>query len=223
MPIIFQDYTMELSIIQDKKDFPSMTATDITVAICGAVLLTFMHMSLFKSDESIDDTTPDTDSNVITTTTTTTTTVTEAVITTTKRHRPKVAHQMVEEVVEPEIEPDVDVDVDVEVEDPEVPNKSKNYLSTLLKDNEDIAIIIHLLDKKTMKCNAKYTNERIKITQCDYIPSLIGCPFHTPIKLQYRILALLQKTKYKPNPKQNIWAQIYVERDNKMVSLSSLK
>ena len=112
MPIIFQDYTMELSIIQDKKDFPSMTATDIIVAICGAVLLTFMHMSLLKSDESIDDTTPDTDSNVITTTTTTTTTVTEAVITTTKRHRPKVAHQMVEEVVEPEIEPDVDVEVE---------------------------------------------------------------------------------------------------------------
>jgi len=196
---------MELSIIQDKKDFPSITATDITVAICGVVLLTCIHLSLLKSDESIDDTTSDVDSNVITTTTT-------------KRRHPKVAPEKVEEVVEVEPEPESELE-----EDPEVPNKSKNYLSTILKDNENITIIIHLLDKKTMKCSAKYTNERIKITQCDYIPSLIGCPFHTPKKLQYRVLTLLQKTKYKPILKQDIWAQMSVERDDKMVSLASLK
>jgi hypothetical protein len=211
---------MELAIIQDKTNVPSMT--DITMAICGAMLLTYIHaQSIFKPDDADNKPLIDDDDVITTTTTTTTTTVTETVVTTetvpVKRYRPKVAPQKVETDL-----PETDT-VASETEDPDTPEKHKNYLSNILKDNEDITIIIHLLDNKTMNCSAKYTNERIKITKCDFIPSLVGAPFHTPRKLQYRVISLLQKTKYKPAPAQNIWAQMFVKRNDQMVSLSSLK
>ena len=115
------------------------------------------------------------------------------------------------------------VEIKSEAEDPEVPDKPIKYLSTILKDNEDITIIIHLLNNKIMYCSANYNNGRIRITKCNSIPSLIGLYFYSPNKLRNGLIKLLDNTSYKPIPKQNMWAQMFVERNNKKVSIASLK
>ena len=207
---------MELAIIDNKSDLYFMPKNELIIAICGAVLLTLAHIwPLFKTNDNIEDTRSidESDSETIINTTTTVK-VTETVTTTVtsknapiKKLRPKVAPAEKVEVVEED--------------NPGVPNK--NYLSSILKDNEDITILIHLLNKTTMSCTAKYTNERIKITECEYIPSLVGCPFHTPTTLKFRIISLLNNTNYKPAVKQDMWAQMFVERNDKLVSIASLR
>jgi hypothetical protein len=206
---------MELAII-NKSDLYSMPKNELIIAICGAVLLTLAHIwPLFKTNDNIEDTISidESDSETIINTTTTVN-VTETVTTTVssksapiKKLRPKVAPAQKVEVIK--------------AVDPEVPNK--NYLSSILKDNEDITIFIHLLNNTTMSCSAKYINQRIKITECDYIPSLVGCPFHTPTSLKFRLLTLLNNTKYKPALKQDMWGQMFVERNGKLVSIASLR
>lgn len=207
---------MELATIQENTYIHSVT--DITLAICGVMLLTYFHLPfIFKSDVDEDNNSLANDSDVITTTTTTIATTTKETVVTTetvpiKRYRPKVAPQKI--VTNTTIS---------ETEDPKTPKKHTNYLSNILKDNEDITIIIYLLDNKTVNCSANYTNERIKITKCECIPSLVGLQFHTPRKLQFRMISLLQKTKYTPITTQDIWAQMFVQRNGKIVSLLSLK
>jgi hypothetical protein len=217
---------MELSIIPEKEYISSINITDITLAMCGIMFLTFMRMqSVFATNNAKN--IIDANDSTTTTTTTTTSTITEKVVTSVsnetvpiKRRRPKV----VNDIVESHTAINSDVETKSETDDPVMPERYNNYLSTILKDNEDIYIIILLLNGKTMECNAKYANERIKITHCDFLPSLVGCPFHTPKKLLYRLCAVLEKTKHcTANPKQNIWEQMFVERNDKMVSIASLR
>jgi len=189
---------MELSIIQTDKNTHSMIFTYFTMTMCGAMLLTYIHVNyLFNRDNKTIDKVA------------TTVKVTETIPV--KRLRPKVAPVQVLKKIE--------IEDKIQTDDPYT---SKNYMSTILNNNDDIIIIIRLLNNNTMNCSAKYINERIRITECSYIPSLVGCPFHTPTKFQFRLIALLKNTQYTPI-KQDIWTQMFVNRNEKLVSIASLK